>query len=346
MWRRILILFSVLAVPLSLVVGPAAHTADAQGSSTAVITPASGTAGSTVTGSGINWTPGDHIQAEWGDDYSNLGSPVVVASDGTFKDSFAIPTNATQGSHQVLFWDPEGRFFEVANFDVTSGSAPSPTCPPKPNPSVSFGEASGPIGTRFSAAGSGWYPNDTVSIHLPYGSKGLFGLTRITWPASSSGDWQVNIMVEKPTPPGKYELIFSQSSCGGLTVTHNFTVTAPAPPPPPPLPDLLTDTHLPACILSLDELAVDLWWAREAEGALEAWHGALTLLEATGDTGQFYNELRTNPYWAAAINAAVIDPLNDCIVGVQKLLDDTAGQAGMAVAHWIIKYLHARKPHK
>ena len=184
---------------------------------------------STVTGSGMNWQPGDHIQAEWGNDYSNLGSPVVVASDGTFKDSFAIPTNATQGSHQVLFWDQEGRFFEVANFDVTSGSPPSPTCPPKPTPSVSFSKPSGPIGTQFSAAGSGWYPNDTVAIHLPYGSKGLFGFTRITWPADSSGDWQVNITVEKPTPPGTYELIFSQSSCGGLKFTLNFTVTAPPP---------------------------------------------------------------------------------------------------------------------
>jgi hypothetical protein len=338
MWRRILIPFAVLAVPLSLVVGPAVQAADAQGSSTATITPASGAAGSTVTGSGANWTPGDHIQAEWGDDYSNLGSPVVVASDGTFQDSFAIPTNATQGSHQVLFWDQEGRYFEVANFDVTSGSAPSPTCPPKPNPSVSFSKTSGPIGTQFSAAGSGWYANDTVAIHLPYGSKGLFGLTRITWPADSSGDWQVNITVEKPTPPGTYELIFSQSACGGLTVNLNFTVTAP---PPSTLPNLFTDKHLPACILSMTELAAALVGATEAAGAIHAWEGALTLLDATGKLGDFLDQLRTNKYWASLINAGIIDPLNDCLIGVQLLLQDTSGQAAIAVAQWMKKNLHA-----
>ena len=128
MWRRILMLIAVLAVPLSLIAGPAVQAAVAQGASTAVITPVSGPPGSTVNASGANWTPGDHIQAEWGDDYSNLGSPVMVASDGTFTDSFAIPSNATLGSHQVLFWDQEGQYFEVANFDVTNTSpSPPPT---------------------------------------------------------------------------------------------------------------------------------------------------------------------------------------------------------------------------
>ena len=103
MSRRILILISVLAVSLALSAGLAAQAAVAQGGSTAAMSPASGPPGTTVKASGANWTPGDHIQAEWGDNDSNLGSPVVVASDGTFTDSFAIPSSATQGSHQVLF---------------------------------------------------------------------------------------------------------------------------------------------------------------------------------------------------------------------------------------------------
>lgn len=337
MWRRILVPFAVLAVPLSLVAGPAAaQTADAQGSSTAVITPASGAAGSTVTGSGMNWTPGDHIQAEWGDDYSNLGSPVVVASDGTFTDSFPIPTNATLGSHQVLFWDQEGRFFEVADFDVTNGSSPSPNCPPKPNPSVGFSKTSGPIGTQFSAAGSGWYPNDTVAVQLPYGSKGLFGLTQITWPADSSGDWKVNITVMKPTPPGTYELTFSQSACGGLTIDLNFTVTAPS---PQAVTNLFNDQNLPACIISMVGLSADIVGAGEARGAVTTWDVALNILETTGGLAGFYDELRTNSYWAALISSTIIDPLNECVSGVQLLLNDTAGQAGTAVGQWMAKNL-------
>jgi hypothetical protein len=72
----------------------AASPADADGSSV-TLTPASGAPGTTVTASGSDWTAGDGIQAEWADDDSNLGSPVVVAADGTFTDSFAIPTAAT-----------------------------------------------------------------------------------------------------------------------------------------------------------------------------------------------------------------------------------------------------------
>jgi hypothetical protein len=345
MSRRFLVLIAALAVPLSLIAGAAVRAASAQGASSASITPSSGPPGSAVSASGMNWQPGDHIQAEWGDDDSDLGSPVVVANDGTFKDSFAIPTDATPGPHQVLFWDEEGRYLEVADFDVTSASTPPPSlCPPKPNPSVDPSKAAGPVGTQFSVTGSGWYPNDTVAVHLPYGSKGIFDVTHATWAADPSGDWQLNVTVGQPTPAGTYQLIFSQSACGGLAVTLDFTVTTPAPPPTPPLPDLLTDTHLPACVLSLTELATDLWIARGAKGALETWHSALALLKATGDLADFYSELRTNHFWAALINAAVIDPLNDCLIGVQILLDDTAGQAGTAVAQWIIQYLHPRKP--
>jgi hypothetical protein len=328
MSRHILMLIAVLAVPLSLTAGPAVQAADAQGASTAVITPASGPPGSTIKASGANWTAGDDIQAEWGDDYSNLGSPVVVASDGTFTDSFAIPSDATPGSHQVLFWDQQAQYFVVANFDVTSGSStpppsacpapsvsftptsgpvgttftitgsgwvpggtvastlpygspgwftgyqtptvnangdfsfketvgtgpggptppgaytftyaekngdcslsfhqaftvtpkPSPTCPPTPQPRIYWSQIAGPQGTRLSLTGNGWYANDVVSIHLPHG----FYVSKTSWPADSSGDWQLNIMVGDSIPPGSYGLTFSQSACGGLHVTGDFKVT-------------------------------------------------------------------------------------------------------------------------
>ena len=154
-----------VAIPLSLIAGPAARAAVAQGGRTAVpaavsdsrglaapassamarpatqaaspqaddsaavVTPASGAPGITVSASGTNWTPGDHIQAAWGDDNSDLGSPVLVASGGTFTDSFAIPAKATAGSHQVLFTDQESRYFEIASFNVTSASPASSPSP-------------------------------------------------------------------------------------------------------------------------------------------------------------------------------------------------------------------------
>jgi hypothetical protein len=328
MSRRILILIAILAVPLSPIAGPGVQAALAQGGSMAVMTPSSGPPGTAVKASGSNWTPGDHIQAEWGDNDSNLGSPVVVASDGTFTDSFAIPSSATQGSHQVLFWDEEGRYFEVADFDVTSGSPtpppsscpaasvtflpdggpvgttfviagsnwmpggtvtstlpygspgwftgyqtptvgtnggfafketvgtgphgptppgtyiftfvekyggcslsyvqkftvtaePSRTCTPAPQPQIYWSQISGPQGARLSLTGSGWYAHDTVTIHLPHG----FYVSRTSWPADSNGDWQLNITVGDQTPPGYYDLAFSQSACGGLHLDGTFKIT-------------------------------------------------------------------------------------------------------------------------
>lgn len=124
MLRRIMLILIPIAVPLSLIAISMPPTA-AQGTSTAAVSPAAGPASSTVTGSGTNWQPGDHIQAEWGDDNSNLGSPVVVASNGTFTDpNLTIPSNATLGSHQILFWDEDSRYFVAANFDVTQPTPP------------------------------------------------------------------------------------------------------------------------------------------------------------------------------------------------------------------------------
>jgi hypothetical protein len=232
MSRRILILIAVLAVSLSLSAGLAAQAAVAQGSM-AVMTPASGPPGTTVKASGANWTAGDHIQAEWGDNDSDLGTPVVVASDGTFTDSFAIPSSATQGSHQVLFWDEEGRYFEVANFDVTSGS---PTPPPSscPAPSVSFFSDGGPVGTTFLIAGSNWVPGGTVTSTLPYGSPGWFtGYQTPTVGANGGFAFKETVGTgpHGPTPAGTYTFTFAEKYGGcSLSFQQKFTVTAsPAP---------------------------------------------------------------------------------------------------------------------
>jgi hypothetical protein len=132
MSRRLLMLLALLGVPLSLIAGPATQKAIAQGTSTATVAPISGAPGSSVTGSGANWTPGDQIQAQWADNNSNLGSPAVVASNGTFKVSFTIPSSAASGSHQILFWDIQSRYFIAVNFtvaQVTIGQAVTATPP-------------------------------------------------------------------------------------------------------------------------------------------------------------------------------------------------------------------------
>jgi hypothetical protein len=169
MSHRVLRFIVIVTVPIALLAGLMVGVARAAGDTTAAISPTSGPAGATVVGSGQNWQPGDHIQAEWGDDNSNLGNSVVVASDGTFKDSFTLPANATLGSHQVLFWDEEGQFFEVANFSITSTTPPPQpsSCPAAElvglhgvgeGPSSSMSTTSTTIAETFSA-----FKTDTTS---------------------------------------------------------------------------------------------------------------------------------------------------------------------------------------
>jgi hypothetical protein len=227
---------AVVVIPLSLAAGPAVQAAFAADGSTVVLTPASGAPGATVQASGTDWTAGDHIQAEWGDNDSNLGSPVVVASGGTFTDSFAIPSAATTGSHQVLFWDQESRYFEVANFDVTSSTSPNPPPPPPPscNPSVSLTPNSGAVGSKFVLAGSGWAAG-TVKITLPYGSKGLFYASTWSPTVSTGGTWQFAATVGN-SPAGSYTFTFAESGCSSRTGT--FTVKAAATCPPAPHPTI------------------------------------------------------------------------------------------------------------
>ncbi len=231
MVRRILILIAVLAVPLSLMAGPAVQAASAQGASTATVTPASGTAGSTVTGSGSNWTAGDHIQAYWSDDNSTLGGEVVVAPGGTFRDpGLKIPADATRGSHQILFSDIEGRYFVPATFDVT-GTPPSPPPPPRtcpPNQTVTFSPSSGRLGTTFTITGSGWLRGGKVTSTLPYGSPGWFtGYQTPTVDANGGFSFKATVGTGPggPTPPGTYTFTYVEKYGGcSLSFRQAFTV--------------------------------------------------------------------------------------------------------------------------
>lgn len=206
---------------------------------------------------------------------------------------------------------------------------------------ISYGPSSGPVGTTFTITGTGWAPGDTVTSTLPYGSPGWFtGYQTPTVDANGGFSYQETVGTgpSGPTPVGAYTITYVENYDGSsLSATQTFTVT-----PTSTLPDLLTDeTYLPACFLSMGALAVALVAATEETGAILAWEGALALLDATGKLGDFLNQLQTNQYWAAAlINAGIIDPLNECLTSVQVLLNDTSGQAGVAVAQWMEKNLH------
>ncbi len=156
----------------------------------------------------------------------------MVAGDGTFTDSFAIPSDATSGSHQVLFWDEQGRYFEFADFDVTGASSPPPSSPPPsscPAPSVSFTPAAGPVGTTFTITGNNWVPGGTVTSTLPYGSPGWFtGYQTPTVDANRGFSYKETVGTgpSGPTPPGTYTFTYVENYGGcSLSFHQTFSVT-------------------------------------------------------------------------------------------------------------------------
>jgi hypothetical protein len=124
-WRAALVAAATFLLTLAGSSAARASAAPAQAGcagSCVAISPASGPPGTKVTAAGADWPAGDQIQAIWGSvSGPNVGSPVTVASDGTFTLSFAVPAGAALGDTQVFFWDIPGRYFEIAGtpFDVT-----------------------------------------------------------------------------------------------------------------------------------------------------------------------------------------------------------------------------------
>jgi hypothetical protein len=172
---------------------------------------------------------GRRPQAYWSDNNSTLGGEVVVAPDGTFTDpGLKIPTGVASGPHQILFSDVEGRYFEVASFDVT-GTSPTPPPSSCSAPSVSLTPSAGPVGSQFVMKGAGWISGGVVHITLPNGSMGIFGAADATPTVSAGGAWQTTVTVGK-SPAGSYTFTFAETGCTSQTGTFQVTAS-PAPPP-------------------------------------------------------------------------------------------------------------------
>jgi Cutinase len=127
--RILVVIIAVAALLLALVMPSVTGSSRALAqTSSAAINPTQGAPGTSVTGTGVNWPAGDHIQAVWDGTTGNyVGSPAVVNPDFSFTVTFSVPSDAAAGSHVVVFWDSEGRYFETASTPFTVDSNPSPS---------------------------------------------------------------------------------------------------------------------------------------------------------------------------------------------------------------------------
>jgi len=127
--RILVVIIAVAALLVALVMPSVTGSSGALAQvSSVVINPTQGAPGVMITATGSNWVSGHHIQAIWDGTSGNyVGSPAVVNPDGSFTVTFSVPSDAAVGSHVVIFWDSEGRYFETASTPFTVGSNPSPS---------------------------------------------------------------------------------------------------------------------------------------------------------------------------------------------------------------------------
>jgi hypothetical protein len=164
----------------------------------------------------INWGDGSAAQQVTINGEPQSGD--YLLADHTYKATQTYTVTATSVSITGPCTSGPGSY----TFTLDAGAT---ACPPTPQPTIYWSQIAGPQGTKFTLTGNGWYPNETVAVHLPSGSA--FHVTSTSWRASSTGGWQLRITVGSSARLGTYRLSFAQSQpgCGGLLVSGNFKVT-------------------------------------------------------------------------------------------------------------------------
>ena len=84
----------------------------------------------------------------------------------------------------------------LPGFSVNPSPSVSPTSTkPNPAPTVLASASSGRLGDKFTISGQHWAPGGTLSITLPYGSKGWFVGGPWTFTVPANGSWDVSVTV-------------------------------------------------------------------------------------------------------------------------------------------------------
>jgi hypothetical protein len=85
--------------------------------STVALNPEVGPAGTSVVGSGANWTAGNRMVLQWANGATL--AQTTVSTGGAFRVAFTVP-NADPGRYPVTFTDVDSRYFLVAYFTLES----------------------------------------------------------------------------------------------------------------------------------------------------------------------------------------------------------------------------------
>jgi uncharacterized repeat protein (TIGR01451 family) len=203
---------------------------------TITLDPIEGPPGTEVTVQGSGWIPGDTVFLQFVVNMEEDGSytehtiwydvgEAPVGDDGTFTTTFTVPAEAKDlGVQKVIAGTFEESWLTDAPFHVKEEV---PSCP---EPTVTLSDSFAKHGDTITIQGKGWLPGGTVTFTMT--GPEHYDIASI--PVPESGEWGINLHVVDATPPGNYELGFSEDHEGcKQTVVQPFTIESVADTEPP-----------------------------------------------------------------------------------------------------------------
>lgn len=182
-----------------------------------VLSPISGTAGTTIAIAGTSFTPGGLVNiktcyaANW---VANL----TADSSGAISGSFTFWTKANGGVYEVLAVDNYTKAQVGENFTEAA-------------PSLTLNPTQGPAGSTFTFALAGLVPDENVSVGLKYSSTSGASVNVKT---DSTGAASGSLTVPVVAPAGTY-LVTANDSYGNI-ISALFSARATTSPMPSPTP--------------------------------------------------------------------------------------------------------------
>ncbi len=167
------------------------------------LNPTSGTAGTSVSVSGIDFAAAEVVTLTF--DTTTVGT-VTTSSTGTFTKSITVPSSAAVGSHTITATGGTSKIVESGKYSVLAIN------------SLSISPTSALPGAVITVSGAGYNATETVTIKL--------GSTTIGTATTSSGAFSVSVTIPLTMVPGTYTMTGTGATSGHVD-SASFTVNAP-----------------------------------------------------------------------------------------------------------------------
>ena len=213
------------------------------------------TAGSTVTLSGMAYTPGATISVKY-DDSNLLDSSTVVGDDGTFQLEVTVPSDATVGQHwlRVLGSNPASSQIAYHYVAETTGALSERGANGEGVTTLSEGVAYA-AGSTVTLSGMAYTPGATISVK--YDDSNLLDSSTVV---GDDGTFQLEVTVPSDATVGQHWLRVLGSNPASSQIAYLYvedaTASAPSPTAPSAEPTVSQTTSAAPAAEDTDELPV------------------------------------------------------------------------------------------